>query len=181
MKPRHLETALLAKALAYFRANRDDPWTVACELLVRSGMRSHELAGIRLANVNALKGLVYINAAKKSNNRSVPIDRPCLKAVQDYLFLGDMPMLNLSAESFKRHLRRHWSLLKFRIYGETDVAHCNLHGLRATFAVNMYLKGGRDILLVQELLGHRSIASTMRYLRVVQIEERTSDILKAFK
>jgi site-specific recombinase XerD len=38
------------------------------------------------------------------------------------------------------------------------------HGLRHSFATNLYRETG-DVLLVREALGHRSIASTVVYAR----------------
>lgn len=180
MRPRHLDKATLDQALTKLSTRRDNPWALSAELLVRSGARTHELLAIQANDVNVTKGQIQIRGAKGSNDRVVPVDKGCLLAIERGLRLGIMPWQQYAVASYKALLRRHWALLRIDLLG-VGLGHCSVHGLRASFAVRVYLECGRDILLVKELLGHKSIENTLKYLRLIQVEEKQQTILKAFK
>jgi len=77
---------------------------------------------------------------------------------KDWLFAGDFP---------GRHITR------FAVEKECQEAHCickiskpiTPHSLRHAFAVHL-LEQGTDIRTIQLLLGHRSLATTAKYLRI---------------
>lgn len=46
---------------------------------------------------------------------------------------------------------------------KANIEHCRLHDLRHTFATNLVMKGV-DLVTLQELLGHKSIEMTRKYL-----------------
>jgi len=180
MMPRHLTHEQLTMALAALSLERDNEWALCCELLIRSGMRGHELTHVTLADVDVTRAMLAIHAAKGSKDRVVPVDKGCLFALERGLRLGIMPWQIYQADSFKALLRRHWAKIRIKVLG-LGLSHCSLHGLRASFAVRLYQDVGRDVVLVQELLGHKKIENTMRYVRLVQADEKKADILKAFR
>lgn len=180
MRARHLTTENLDTVLKALSLDRSNPWALSCELLIRSGMRSHELASVQLKDLDLDRSMLSIHAAKGSNDRRVPVDKGCLLALAQSLQLKEMPWQNYLVPTFKRLLRDQWTKLRIQLLGPGH-DHCSLHGLRASFAVRLYQNLGHDVVLVQELLGHRSIDNTMKYVRLVQAEDRKPEILKAFK
>jgi integrase len=180
MKPRHLQSDNLDVVLKALSLSRENPWALSCELLIRSGMRSHELYSVTTKDIDIERSTIFVHAAKKSNDRHVPIDKDCLQALAQSLQQKVMPWQNYLVESFKRSLREYWTKKRIELLG-VGQCHCSLHGLRASFAVRLYQVVGKDLLLVQELLGHRNVTNTLAYLRLLQADERKPDILNAFK
>jgi integrase len=148
-----------------------NPWAPIIELLARTGMRSHELLSHRPEHIDLQSGMIFIRAAKGSRDRWVPAPRRYLRA------LIEKRLPEMKPESLKAELRRQWAKLRLEILG-IGYDKVSLHSLRASFAVAIY-KNSKDILLTQELLGHKAISSTMHYAKIVQSHERRGDILKA--
>jgi integrase len=84
-----------------------------------------------------------------------------------------------SAASFKRRLREQWDIIRLECFGILGPK-CTLHGLRATFAMSQYQALDCDILLVKQLLGHKSINSTMHYVHAVNLDEMQKRILSVY-
>lgn len=180
MKARHLSDALAQECLNALAKQRHDKWALCFEVLIRSGMRGHELTRVSLEDLDLKRGTITVHAAKHSNDRTVPVDLKCLEAVALYLKSGTAAWQGYEAEVFKASLRRYWVQWRVQNLG-SGLGHCSLHGLRASFAVRVYKGAGRDLLLVQELLGHKRVENTTKYVRLVQAEERQKEILNVFK
>lgn len=180
MKAKHLPTDELDAIIAHLTVSRADPWALACEVLVRSGARTHELCQLTANSVDAKRGTLFITGAKGSNDRAVPVDADCLLAFEQALLFKIMPWQEARLDTVKRNLRKYWAKLRIALLGPS-FGNCSLHGLRASFAVRVYLDVGHDVLLIRELLGHRSIDSTMQYVRLTQAESKAPEILQAFK
>lgn len=171
----------LTKYLNHVAHNRSDPWALFIELLIRSGMRSHELTMIRAEHIDLNRCMLHITAAKGSLNREVPIDKACLEALLNRLKDADSLQLSvgLGVESFKRTLRFKHAKMLIECFGPNSVR-CGLHGLRAGFAMAVYSSIENDILLVKKLLGHKKLASTNHYVEAVNVEQNKTKIMKIF-
>jgi integrase/recombinase XerD len=179
MKHKHLSPKQAKAVLQGLKELRADPYALILELLLRSGCRTEETLKIKSNDIDLSNGLIFIHACKGSKSHQVPVDKEFLTHLK--AFIGDNELQgmfkNLTPASLKRTLRRQWAKWRFKLLG-TGLDHVTLHGLRASFATLIY-KNTKDILLVQELLGHKSIGSTMHYIKLTQMEENKSEILKA--
>ena len=144
------------------------------ETLYASGCRVSEVAGLRINDIDLQNGWVRC-VGKGDKQRMVPLGRKGREALAEYLTLRRPQLAAKSAESKDfvfltnrgRPVRRNliWKLVK----------HCSMqaglpvtvspHTLRHSFATHL-LAGGADLRVVQELLGHASIATTQIYTRV---------------
>lgn len=63
-----------------------------------------------------------------------------------------------------------WRILKdaFNQIGLYDTA---THSLRKTFAYHIYINSGKDIVMVQRILGHSSPEQTLNYIGILQSDE----------
>ena len=156
-------------------ARRDD---AVLELLYGSGLRVAELCRLDLGDIDLERRQVTV-WGKGSKQRTVPVSAPAVAALacwRDRRHLlagrdaGDALFCNRVGRRLgERDVRR---LLDRRAASPTHP-----HALRHTFATHL-LDGGADLRVVQELLGHESVATTQVYThvskeRLLHVHERT--------
>ena len=123
-----------------------------CEVLLHTGMRRGELLSLNKDNVDG----DYIRLWKTKNGkaRSVPMSKKAKELVNQYV------PFNLSISQ----LNRDWNKAKKEMGLEHDTDFV-LHTLRHTTATRMLERTG-NIAIVQRMLGHAKIQTTMRYAHI---------------
>jgi integrase/recombinase XerD len=142
------------------------------ELLYGSGLRISELTGLDVDDLDLEEGSVRV-LGKGGKEREVPLGSFGRDAVGAYLTRGRPALASvatrgavflnarggrLSRQSCARVLGRYVRLAGIE-------RHVTLHTLRHSFATHL-LEGGADVRVVQELLGHASVATTQIYTLV---------------
>ncbi len=141
----------------------------ALELLYATGMRVSELAGLDLDDLNFSERLIRVKG-KGKKERLVPFG----KKAEDCLtfYIRSRPQINkgdieakalflnyrgerLSARSVERIVDKYIRLTALR-------RKISPHSLRHSFASHL-LSRGADLRVIQELLGHESLATTQKY------------------
>ncbi|HXF37742.1 MAG TPA: tyrosine recombinase XerC [Actinomycetota bacterium] len=147
------------------------------ELLYGSGLRVGEVAGLSVDRVDLARERVRV-LGKGGKEREVPLSEYARDAIERYLEEG-RPALAPRAErrpgdggalfvnrrgrpATPRDLRR---IVERYVRHELSGRRVTPHTLRHSFATHL-LEGGADIRVVQELLGHASVATTQRYTHV---------------
>ena len=142
------------------------------ELLYASGLRVSEAAGLKLSELNQEAGFLRC-IGKGGKERVVPVGKHALQWIQKYLAEA-RPAFNPKPESrqiflnrFGRALSRQtiWMLIKHYAKRAEIKKSIKPHTLRHSFATHL-LEAGADLRVVQELLGHSSIATTQIYTHV---------------
>lgn len=138
------------------------------ETAYSAGVRVSELVGLNLADIDLNDGLAVVRG-KGKRERLVMLGPPAVAAVRLWLEertrrlktkSGDALFLNKNGTRLTdRSVRR---LLHQRLAGAGLRQDMTPHSLRHSFATHM-LDSGADIRSVQELLGHRSLATTQIY------------------
>ena len=148
------------------------------ELLYGTGMRVSELAGLSLGDLGSERGLVRV-LGKGDKERLVPVGRCAARALEGWLGApgrpafeprrwarrGDAEAVFLNARGGRLTRQGVWGVLKKRARAAGLEEKVYPHVLRHSCATHM-LAHGADIRVVQELLGHVSIATTQLYTRV---------------
>jgi len=143
------------------------------EVFYATGIRRTELRNLTVANVNLEEELLRINGGKGGHDRVVPLSAVACKFLETYI-KGIRPQL-ASGKSTDR------LFLSFRgnpIDAHTicDIAkkyarlakvkkHVTPHVWRHTCATHL-VKNNANLRHVQDMLGHRSLATTEKYLRL---------------
>jgi integrase/recombinase XerD len=147
------------------------------ETLYGAGLRISELVGLDVDDVDLDKGSVLVRAGKGEKSRVVPLGRAARRAIEAYLTLTRAVLVARSAGGRARgalfvnarggRLSRQgcWKILKAHAAAAGLEGKVSPHTLRHSFATHM-LDGGADIRVVQELLGHASLATTQVYTLV---------------
>lgn len=133
------------------------------------GLRVSEALRLKVADVDRGRMTVRIEQGKGRKDRVVPLSRRLLVQMEAHwqketprvwLFpnrAGTRPMDITVAQKV-------YTLAKLRT-GITKVG--GIHGLRHAFATHL-IEAGVDVPTVQQLLGHRSVTTTMRYFHISQ-------------
>jgi integrase/recombinase XerD len=148
------------------------------ELLYGGGLRISELVGLSLPDLDLEAGVLRA-LGKGSKERVVPVGRLAREALQAWLAAsgrgamtparwarrGDAEAVFLNQRGGRLSRQGAWAIV--RRYGDKVGLGDRLtpHVLRHSCATHM-LDHGADIRVVQELLGHASIATTQVYTRV---------------
>jgi site-specific recombinase XerD len=146
-----------------WRTSRD---TAVVELLYGSGLRVSELCGMDVNSVN-VKARAIVVMGKGAKERRVPMSEPSLDALKiwkkfrhELVTSVDEPALFLNTRGRRLAPRDVRRIIDARAESPTHP-----HALRHTFATHL-LDNGADLRAVQELLGHRDVATTQRYTHV---------------
>jgi site-specific recombinase XerD len=145
---------------------------VVLELLYSSGMCLSELVKLHLEDVDLEKGLVKIKGRKERERFSV-LGSPAREAVSEYLkerqsLEGEASLLLHPQSPFLVQSNgRALSLYHLRqiLKKQSTLAgleNCTPYRIRHSFAQHL-LQHGAHIKAVQELLGHKNLATTQRY------------------
>jgi integrase/recombinase XerD len=140
---------------------------VILSTMYATGIRVSEAVHLRVGDIDSKRMVIRIVQGKGNKDRLVPLSAKLLELLRtywrrvrprDYLFPGrrfDQPLGAAKVVDACAHARIHAGL--------TKAAHP--HCLRHAFATHL-LEAGTDLRKIQLLLGHRSLATTARYLRV---------------
>ena len=177
-------TALLDAVVGYEAVHRRD--RAILELLYGTGMRISELCGLSLGALDADAGMARV-LGKGAKERVVPVGRPALAAVADWLGPGGRPRLVpdrwarrndatalfLNQRGGRLSRQAGWAIVGRygRLVGLGD--RLSPHVLRHSCATHM-LDHGADLRVVQELLGHASVSTTQIYTKVSGERLRTA-------
>ncbi len=154
------------------------------ELLYATGMRVSELTSITLDDMNLQVG--YLRCMGKGRKeRILPIGRPAINAVSDYVrllrpgleSLGSGRAVFLSRTGRRLDRTNVWRLVRKYVERAGIEANVHPHTIRHCFATHL-LAGGADLRIVQELLGHADPSTTQIYLHVD--EERLRQVHRLY-
>ena len=142
------------------------------EVLYSSGIRVGELTGLDIKDLDFSRCTMRV-IGKGNKERVVPFGQPAKEALRSYLdksrpeFIneksGDALFVGSRGKRLDtRQVRRIVTSAILRVEGAPDISP---HDLRHSAATHM-LEGGADLRIVQELLGHSSLATTQKYTHV---------------
>jgi site-specific recombinase XerD len=166
--PRGLDSGEVAALLGSFRSGRD---RAIAGLMLFSGLRSCEVLGLEVGDVDIARGWVRV-LGKGEKERSVPVDRDVSAEVQTYL-LAERPETDsrtlfvvakgptrgrpLTAAGLRSVFRYH------RTRARVPAGHP--HALRHTFGTAL-AEAGVDLAVLQELMGHDHVDSAAAYIHL---------------
>lgn len=132
-----------------------------------AGLRISEAIHLKPNDIDSQRMVIRVDQGKGQKDRYVMLSPKLLETLRTYwravrpqgwLFEGEIPgqPINRSSVELACQKARHLSGIRKPI---------TPHSLRHAFAVHL-LEAGTDVRTIQLLLGHRSLATTARYLRI---------------
>jgi integrase/recombinase XerC len=170
------DQALDAMAAANSGAQQGDPLALRdrliVELLYATGIRVSELCGLDIDDVDTPRRLLRV-LGKGNKQRTVPFGEPAQVALTAWLSDGrpslatgeSGPALLLGARGRRLDPRQARTVVHQTIAAVDGAPDIGPHGLRHSAATHL-LEGGADLRVVQELLGHSTLATTQLYTHV---------------
>jgi site-specific recombinase XerD len=154
-----------AEVLRFLEAAPSFTYRVIFSTMYGTGMRVSEAVHLRMSHIDSQRMMIRMEQSKGNRDRDVPLSPKLLELLrtywrkvrpQDWLFPGQNPEQPLGREAVGQAVT-----LAARRAGLTKKP--SPHCLRHSFAVHL-LEAGTDLRKIQLLLGHRSLATTARYL-----------------
>ncbi|MBB5911576.1 integrase/recombinase XerC [Nocardia transvalensis] len=170
------EQASSAMQAAESGAAQSDPMALRdrliVEMLYATGIRVSELCGLDIDDVDRERRLARV-LGKGNKERSVPFGLPADQALELWLRSGRPSFatpesgraLLLGRRGRRLDQRQARTVVHEVVSAIPGAPDMGPHGLRHTAATHL-LEGGADLRVVQELLGHASMATTQLYTHV---------------
>lgn len=147
------------------------------ELLLQTGMRISELASLQLADVDFEHNIITVVAQNSRPSRRVPLNMAAKNSLQDYLQVRPRAreksvFLTKTCRPFLVRNIRTAIDRYFRLAGIKDA---KVNDLRHTFIVEQ-LKAGTPLVYVSQLVGHKRITTTERYLKLISAPDMNPQV-----
>ncbi|MBA2746618.1 MAG: tyrosine-type recombinase/integrase [Flavisolibacter sp.] len=131
-----------------------------------AGLRVSELVNLKVLDIDSKRMTIHVREGKGKKSRIVPLSKVLLETLReyfkvyrpkDYLFegVGGGAYGTRSAQIVLANAKIRAKVKK----------RGSIHSLRHSYATHL-LEGGTDIRYIQELLGHQSMKTTLRYTHV---------------
>ena len=134
-----------------------------------AGLRISETTHLKVSDIDSQRMVIRVDQGKGRKDRYVPLSETLLPVLRqywttvrsrDWLFPGQdpkKPLTRSSVEMVFKKAKKNAGIKK----------NVTVHSLRHSFATHLMEKGV-DIRTIQQLLGHRSLSSTMIYTHVAE-------------
>jgi integrase/recombinase XerC len=170
------DQALDAMDAAESGAQQGDPLALRdrliVEMLYATGIRVSELCGLDVDDVDTGRRVLQV-LGKGNKQRTVPFGEPVVRALTSWSTDGRPALatassgraLLLGARGGRIDPRQARTVVHQTMSAVAGAPDIGPHGLRHSAATHL-LEGGADLRVVQELLGHSSLATTQLYTHV---------------
>lgn len=146
---------------------------IICAL--QTGMRRGEIFNLKWGQIDLKTGYIEVLKTKSGKARKIPISPRLRLTLEEMLIDKQSEYVFVNPETSKPYVdikKAFSSLLE-----KAEIKNFRFHDLRHTVATRM-VEGGADLLVVQEILGHSNIQTTMRYSHPVPERKKNAiDIL----
>ena len=138
------------------------------------GLRVSEVTNLRVCDIDGIRKVIWIRDGKGNKDRQVMLAAPLREVLAayfrwkrptDWFFPGGKPGCHISCKNVFVTCRK-----AARTAGIAKPVHP--HSLRHSFATHL-LENGVNLLVIRDLLGHRSLKTTERYLHVADTTVRS--------
>ena len=165
-EPAFLQESEIRKLLQAVK--KDKRAEVAIRILVETGFRLSELTGISVEDIDTREKTIKVN--RKGNIEQIlPINSGLAKLIKSFVKNknADMPLITNRMDG--RMTQRRVAIMVQDYLKKAGVARkgISVHSLRHSYCVRL-LEKGASIQATQILLGHKSIATTERYMHLTK-------------
>ncbi len=140
------------------------------ELILQTGIRISEVANIKTENLT--DSTLKIEGYSTQPERQIPLNKPAKEAVDKYT--SERPSIKSEylfiSKSGKPLAVRNIRAAVDRFMQKAGIPKYSVNDLRTTFIVEN-IKSGVDLILISQVVGHKRLSTTERYLELADIKE----------
>lgn len=139
------------------------------ELLLQTGMRISELAGLQVQDIDLDRNVVTITEDNSQSSRKLPLNKAAKTALMQYLQVRPRAREKtlFLTKTCRPFLVRNIRTAVDRYFEQAGIEDAKVNDLRHTFIVEQ-LKAGTPLVYVSQLVGHKRITTTEKYLKLVE-------------
>lgn len=138
------------------------------EVLLATGIRVSELCDLRLQDITITDSKSYIRVVGKGSvNRTIPINNAARTAIEEYIKVRPETAEDNLIIGQRGSYNRNAINLILEKYGSKLGIKVTPHNLRHSFGYKL-ITNGTPITMIQDLLGHSSILTTIRYTQTTE-------------
>jgi site-specific recombinase XerD len=147
------------------------------EILLQTGMRISELANLATTDVDFDRNIIMIRAQNSRDARRVPLNVAGKKSLMDYLQIRPRAREKtlFLTKTCRPFLVRNIRTALDRYFRIAGIKEAKVNDLRHTFIVEQ-LKAGTPLVYVSQLVGHKRITTTEKYLKLIEAPEMEPNI-----
>jgi site-specific recombinase XerD len=139
------------------------------EVLLQTGMRISELSALQVTDLDLERNVIYIKAQNSREARKVPLNQAAKNSINEYMRVRPRArektlFLTKTCRPFLVRNIRTAIDRYFRLAGIKDG---KVNDLRHTFIIEQ-LKAGTPLVYVSQLVGHKRITTTEKYLKLIE-------------
>lgn len=133
-------------------------------LLITTGSRSSEILDTKVCDIDFVNETIYRKQTKNKGSKYIILRAGFGQILERYIDRFDLKKNDylINSDGQKMHLKELQEAFEFFL-GEANLPFSTLHKLRHSFATIM-AESGAEILVIQQLLGHKKIQSTKTYI-----------------
>ncbi|HEX8923468.1 MAG TPA: tyrosine-type recombinase/integrase [Patescibacteria group bacterium] len=150
--------------------------TAIVELMLQAGLRIKEIENLKMEDIRDNE--IFIESYESHPSRVVPLNNSARLALNRYLEEGRYATKSKNVfvtKTGRRLLARNIRSLLNRYFTKADIKDVKVNDLRNTFIVYQ-LKAGVPIDVVSQVVGHKRISTTEKYLELIDSKEESKGI-----
>jgi site-specific recombinase XerD len=158
-------------------ARGDVRMSAVIELLLQTGMRISELAAMELTDVDFDRNVMTIQPQDSRGSRRVPMNTAAKQAIMEYLKIRPRTREKtlFLTKTCRPFLVRNIRTAIDRYFRLAGIKNAKVNDLRHTFIVEQ-LKAGTPLVYVSQLVGHKRITTTEKYLKLIEAPDMQPNI-----
>lgn len=146
----------------------DARMSAVVELLLQTGMRISELAALDVGDVDLERNVITVQPQNSRGIRRVPLNAAGKQSVMDYLAVRPRAREKtlFLTKTCRPFLVRNIRTALDRYFRLAGIKEAKVNDLRHTFIVEQ-LRAGTPLVYVSQLVGHKRITTTEKYLKMI--------------
>lgn len=132
------------------------------------------MINLKITDIKSDSDLLFIRQSKGNKDRMVALPDRLLQILREYYIVYQPKIFLFEGAKGNQYSERSVQLILKKAMSKAGVlSKGSVHTLRHSYATHL-LKSGIDVRVVQELLGHNDIRTTMIYTHITDVDKKST-------